>query len=104
MLWRGTVIEEDALSQYDVGKVIILDGLTASSPNPKIAGIYNDDPYDLGQEVMFKIVNKNGIIGYERDEGNEVILPRGSKYIVQSNKKVGGILQIVLISDEEIEL
>ena len=88
VLWRGTVLEESVLPQYAVGKVITLDGLTASSPNPKIAEIYNDDPYDLGQEVMFKIINKNGIIGYERDEGSEVILPRGSKYTVQSNKKV----------------
>jgi hypothetical protein len=104
ILYRGTMLPIEDLSQYGIGNKITFDSLLASSPKFEIANIYAQDPYELGKVVMFKLQNSNGIIGYERDAGNEVILPRGSTYTVKSSKEINGILTIMLSSDEELQL
>lgn len=109
MLYRGQAFEnlDDLNKAYPTNKKITLDGLTACSPDKKIASIYHD-PQFLGMDegegvrVLFEIENPNGVIGITRDEKSEVILPHGASYkTTRKFQDEQGVWHVTLWSTEK---
>lgn len=101
-LYRGMVLEEnDAKELFNVGDMYEFSSLSATATTKKAAGIYMDveNAGGFGVPVIMEIQKPDGIYGFDRNDGLEVVLPKGSKFRIERNyKDKDGVIHISLYS------
>lgn len=93
-IYRGMSFTDSAAMDsagYIPGHEVTLGGLTAVSPDPKIAGIYADTQFvggEPGNVTMLLKIDGLNIHGVVREPDAEYILPAGTKLSITSAKLV----------------
>lgn len=104
-LFRGMVLPDESSikSYFRVNKKITINSLSATSPNKNIAAVYHDvENAGGGVPVMIHLENPNGVIGHQREDGGEVIIPKGAEYKITRIWKEGNVHHVTLWSTSKI--
>lgn len=99
-LYRGAVAigsKDEVEKRFSFGSVVEWDGLTAASPDKRVAERYGDTENTGGEgiSVLYQLYDKNAIQGFDRDE-LETLLPPGQQWKVRSKRWSDGMLVVSL--------
>lgn len=104
-VWRGQALESvsELKRMYPVNKKVTIDSLSATSPDRKLASVYSDTQFIGGDgiSVLLHIENPRGVIGYQRQDGGEVVLPAGANYKVTRMWQEDGVYNVTLWSTDK---